>query len=112
LHRQVWLAIRPMPCVDQARNVGMRQMSENLALLQKALPRGAGIQGGAQQFDGNSLPHLPIRPFGEIHNAHSAAADHAQKLEGTAIPAIRYRLLKRDTHSSLDNALDRRASVE
>jgi len=35
------MAVRAMPGVDQARNVGMRQMGENLALPQKLLPRSA-----------------------------------------------------------------------
>ena len=51
-------SFRAMPGVDQAGDVGMRQMGEDLALLQTALLSSTRIQCGSPQFHGDPLPHV------------------------------------------------------
>ncbi len=101
-----------MSGVNQARNVRMRQVSQDLALLQEALPRCIRIEGCTQQFHCNSLPNLPIHPFRKVDQPHSAAPDQPAQLERTTVVAVRNRLLKHHSNGATNDVSDLGPGVE
>ena len=80
LHHQVQVALGGDAAVQQAGNVRMLQLRQNLPFLAKSFPKQIGGQRQVDKFDGHLLLKLPVRPMREINRAHAAASQQAVKL--------------------------------
>jgi hypothetical protein len=77
LHNQVRQTIGGCAGVEEARNVRMVQLGEDLHLVSEATPDDVAAETGFDQLDRNLLAIVFVVTLGEIDGAHSPASDLA-----------------------------------
>jgi len=75
LHDQVGLPLVGHPAVEERRDVGVDQSSENLAFGSESPHQVIGVAAGPNQLDGDLLLVLGIGPTGAVHLTHPTPAD-------------------------------------
>ncbi len=75
LHHEVRQAVVGRSAVDQAGDVRVIEVGENLAFVPETLLDEGGVEAGSDDLDRDLLVVLVIGPAAEIHGAHSAVAD-------------------------------------
>src|SRR5207248_2140143 len=76
-------AVRRGSTVEEARNIRMLETGQDLALMAKPAQHFGGIHTMLDDFDGNELVELIVVALGQVHRAHTAAADLLEHAIGT-----------------------------
>ncbi len=82
LHDQEWPSVGGDAGVQEARDVGVLEVGQNLAFLAKAVEQLLGVETAADQLDGDLLANLIVVAHGQIHGSHAARADFANDAVG------------------------------
>ena len=82
LHHEIWQAVFRGPAIDQAGNVRVIQVGEDLALHQKAFDDGIGVHAALDELQRDLPIESLIRSSCEINGAHPAAANLANDFVG------------------------------
>jgi hypothetical protein len=83
LHDQVRPAVGRDAAIVQSSDVRMIERGEDLALGFEPAAHFVGIHPGTHDLDRDGSPELSVVAFGEIHDAHTAAADLARETVGS-----------------------------
>src|SRR6266700_719434 len=87
LHHNVGLSIRADSSVEQARDIGMVQRSQYLALSAQPAQKFLAAETGLHQLDCDLLGKLSVIAFRAIDRAHAAFANELQELIRTELRA-------------------------
>lgn len=80
-HHEIRLTVRGVAAVEQARDIGMVEVGEDLPLAPHSIGRITG-RDAAQQLDRDAPFERIVDALGEEHRAHAAAADLAHEAPG------------------------------
>jgi hypothetical protein len=93
-----------MAGIHQPADIRMREIRQDLPLLQEASTRPSGVKTRAQHLDCHLLAHLAICALGQVHQAHPARSDQAQQTVRTAQALImRYGSMEGQTDRALND---------
>src|SRR5882724_7425179 len=83
LHHDVWHAVFGRAAIEQARNIWMLQVRENLTLTFETSKDEVGIHPRTDQLDRNARLVMLVVAFGEIDRAHAPTAQFANQAIGS-----------------------------
>jgi hypothetical protein len=87
LHDEVGQAVVGRPSVEQARDVGVIESGQDLALAAESLDDVVRVQPAPEDLDRDTLLERVVGPRGQINASHPSATDLAQDAVG-ANPAL------------------------
>ena len=87
-HDQVGDAVFGHPAVQQAGDVGVVEVGQDLALLAKAGDDGVGVHPAFNQLDGHPLLILIVVPMGGVDHRHAPTSHFAHHPIGTESAAL------------------------
>src|ERR1700719_1819792 len=87
LHDEVGEAVIGRPSVDEARDVGMIELRENLPLVAKSAKNVLGVEPAPDEFDRDFLVIFIVGSRREIDCAQNAPADFANNLVSAKLTA-------------------------
>ena len=94
LHDEIGQAVIGRPAIDQARDVGMIELRQDLPLIAKAAEYVLGIEPSPNELDRNLLAIFVVRSRRQIDRAQTAPADFADDLVSAELPAGEWLLLR------------------
>ena len=94
LHDEVGQSVIGRSAVDQARDVRMIELRQNLPFIAKPAEDVLGVEPAPNELDRNLLAIFVVRSRGQIDCAQAAPANFADDLVGTELPAGEWLLLR------------------
>src|SRR5262245_14606820 len=79
LHNKIRQTVFSGTAIQELRDIGMTQSSENLSLMTEMVDYTLATQARSNQFDRNLFLILRVGAFGPIDLSHAAAADLAEQ---------------------------------
>ncbi len=74
LHHQKQVAVGGDAAIQQAGNIRMLELGQNLPFLAEPFPKQIGRQGQVDEFDGDLLLELPVGTMRQLDGAHPATS--------------------------------------